>query len=246
MLKVVQMIISEKYKFIFLKPYKVAGSSIEFALSSILSNIDVATYLSKDEEKARQKLFGLCEQNNRKKLSDLIQNFSKQNKRDLQKFKWPKKFHPHCSADDVKSYLGDAKFNDYKKISIVRNPWDYLLSFYHWNPGKERRAPFEQWVFDNRHLIGQNNYQYKINGNCVVDIFLKFENLSEDLSKLPLNSDELSKIKNCFSTTFLKSGYRQKGREIEIDYLKSAKFIDKAIESFCDIELNMFGYQRPY
>ena len=104
MLKVVQMIISEKYKFIFLKPYKVAGSSVEFALSSILSNIDVATYLSKDEEKARQKLFGLCEQNNRKKLSDLIQNFSKQNKRDLQKFKWPKKFHPHCSADDVKSY----------------------------------------------------------------------------------------------------------------------------------------------
>ena len=240
------MVVSEKYKFIFLKPYKVAGSSVEFALSSILSNKDIVTYLSKDEEKTRQKLFGISEQNNRKKLSDLILNFSKQNKRDLQKLKWPKKFHPHCSAEEVKSYLGEVKFNEYKKISIVRNPWDYLLSFYHWNPGKEKRAPFDQWVFNNRHLIGQNNYQYKINGSCIVDIFLNFENLNEDLRKLPLKSDDLSKVKNSFNTTFLKSGYRQVGREIEIDYLKSAKFIDKAIESFCDIEVKMFRYQRPY
>ena len=240
------MVVSEKYKFIFLKPYKVAGSSLEFALSSILSNKDIVTYLSKDEEKTRQKLFGISEQNNRKKFSDLISNFSKQNKRDLQKLKWPKKFHPHCSAEEVKSYLGEAKFKDYKKISIVRNPWDYLLSFYHWNPGKEKRAPFDQWVFDNRHLIGQNNYQYKINGSCIVDIFLNFENLNEDLRKLPLKSDDLFKVKNSFNTTFLKSGYRQAGREIEINYLKSAKFIDKAIESFCDIEVKMFGYQRPY
>ncbi len=240
------MIISEKYKFIFLKPYKVAGSSLEFALSSILSNKDIITYLSKDEEKKRQKLFGISEQNNRKKLSDLFLDFSKQNKRDLQKLKWPKKFHPHCSADEVKSYLGEVKFNDYKKISIVRNPWDYLLSFYHWNPGKEKRVPFDQWVFENRHLIGQNNYQYKINGNCIVDIFLKFENLNEDLGKLPMKSDDLLKVKNYFGTTFLKSGYRQEYREIEIDYLKSAKFIDKPIESFCDIEVKMFRYQRPY
>ena len=240
------MIVSEKYKFIFLKPYKVAGSSLEFALSSILSNKDIVTYLSKDEEKTRQKLFGISEQNNRKKLSDLILNFSKQNKRDLQKLKWPKKFHPHCSAEEVKSYLGEAKFKDYKKISIVRNPWDYLLSFYHWNPGKEKRAPFDQWVFDNRHLIGQNNYQYKINGSCIVDIFLNFENLNEDLRKLPLKSDDLSKVRHSFNTSFLKSGHRQAGREKEIDYLKSAEFIDKAIESFCDIEVKMFGYQRPY
>ena len=51
------MIISEKYKFIFLKPYKVAGSSVEFALSSILSDQDLITYLSKDEENKRQNLF---------------------------------------------------------------------------------------------------------------------------------------------------------------------------------------------
>ena len=116
------MIISEKYKFIFLKPYKVAGSSLEFALSSILSNKDIITYLSKDEEKTRQKLFGISEQNNRKKLSDLILNFSKQNKRDLQKLKWPTKFHPHCSAEEVKSYLGGVKFNEYKKLVSLEIP----------------------------------------------------------------------------------------------------------------------------
>ena len=79
------MIISEEYKFIFLKPYKVAGSSLEFALSSILSSQDIITFLSKDEEQERQKLFRIGEQNNRKKLSALVKDFSKQNKRDLQK-----------------------------------------------------------------------------------------------------------------------------------------------------------------
>ena len=48
------------------------------------------------------------------------------------------------------------------------------------------------------------------------------------------------------STNFLKSGFRKQSKEIEIEYLKSANFIDKAIESFCDIEIKVFGYQRPY
>ena len=240
------MIISEEYKFIFLKPYKVAGSSLEFALSSILSSQDIITFLSKDEEQERQKLFKIGEQNNRKKLSALVKDFSKQNKRDLQKLKWPKLFHPHCSAKEVKTFMGKSRWNDFKKISIIRNPWDYLLSFYHWNPSSAKRAPFEQWVFENRHLIGQNNFQYKIDGDCIIDIFLTFENLYDDLNKLPLNDFELDEVKKLMSTNFLKSGFRKQSKEIEIEYLKSANFIDKAIESFCDIEIKVFGYQRPY
>ena len=240
------MIISEEYKFIFLKPYKVAGSSLEFALSSILSSRDLITYLSKDEEQKRQNLFKIGEQNNNKKFSALLKDFTKQNKRDLQKFKWPKLFHPHCSAMEVRAFMGEYRWRDFKKISIIRNPWEYLLSFYHWNPGKARRAPFKQWIFENRHLIGQNNYQYKIDGDCIIDIFLSFENLHEDLSKLPLNSKEFEKVQTLFSTTFLKSGFRKQSREVEIEYLKSADFVDKAIESFCDIEIRTFGYERPY
>ena len=240
------MIISEKYKFIFLKPYKVAGSSVEFALSSILSDQDLVTYLSKDEENKRQNLFKIGEQNNRKKFFDLLRDFSKQNKRDLQKLKWPKLFHPHCSALEVKTFMGDRRWRDFKKISVIRNPWDYLLSFYHWNPGQAKRPPFKQWVFENRHLIGQNNYQYKINGTCIIDIFLTFENLQKDIDKLPLSDGELQKVKTLLSTTFLKSGFRKQGRKAEIEFLKSADFIDKAIEGFCDIEIGTFGYKRPY
>ncbi|MDA7809213.1 sulfotransferase family 2 domain-containing protein [bacterium] len=171
------MIISHKHKFIFLKPYKVAGSSFEFALSSILGSEDLVTYLGPDEEKKRLKESGVRESGNKKPLVDIIKNFSRQNKRDLKSLRWPRLFHPHASAEEVRDFLGQTVWDEYTKISIIRNPWDYLLSFYHWNYSGETRKPFEGWVFDNRHLVGQNNYQYYCQGTCVIDIFLRFERL---------------------------------------------------------------------
>ena len=86
------MIISHEHKFIFLKPFKVAGSSFEFALSSILGPSDLLTYLGPGEEKQRWKAFKIKEQRNRKSLADLIKNFTKQDKRHLKSLRWPKVF----------------------------------------------------------------------------------------------------------------------------------------------------------
>ena len=102
------MIISHKHKFIFLKPYKVAGSSFEFALSSVLGPKDLVTYLGPEEEKRRLKEFGVKESHNRKPVFDLMKNFQKQNKRDLKSLRWPKLFHPHASAREVQDFLGEA------------------------------------------------------------------------------------------------------------------------------------------
>ena len=119
------MIISHKHKFIFLKPYKVAGSSFEFALSSILGTRDLVTYLSKDEEKQRWIEFRVKESHNRKTLAELANDLSFQNKRDLKSLRWPRHFHPHASAEDVKRFLGESLWKQYTKVSIIRNPWDY-------------------------------------------------------------------------------------------------------------------------
>ena len=188
------MIISHKHKFIFLKPYKVAGSSFEFALSSILGPQDLVTYLSKDEEKKRWIELGVKERNNRKTLPELLKDFSLQNKRDFKSLRWPKLFHPHAPAEDVKSFLGNTLWEQYTKVSLIRNPWDYLLSAYYWNPSNQNRKPFEQWIRENIQIIGGNNRQYCINGECVIDVFLRYEHLLSDLSALPVSEGDKQKV----------------------------------------------------
>ena len=239
------MIISHKHKFIFLKPYKVAGSSFEHALSSVLGSSDVVTYLGKEEEKQRWRSFSIKEQNNKMKLIDFLKNPQKENINQIQKLRWPKIFRPHAKAEEVKEFLTDPVWREYQKISLVRNPWHYLLSFYHWNPGDEARKPFSQWVFDNRHLIGANNYQYFIKGNCIIDHFVRFENLMSDVNSLPLPSNDIESIKKVLAVTRLKGGFRKAGKSKGSAMLESAPFIDPIIHALCSYEINRFGYTNP-
>lgn len=239
------MIVSHKHKFIFLKPYKVAGSSFEFALSSILGPRDLVTYLGPDEEKKRLKELGVSESENKKPLVEIIKSFSRQNKRDLKSLRWPRLFHPHASAEEVRDFFGQTVWEEYTKISIVRNPWDYLLSFYHWNYSGETRKSFEHWVFDNRHLIGLNNYQYYNQGKCVIDICLRFDHLLDDLNKLPLCVENIGAIRTHLSCTQFKSGFRTNNKSVELEMLDSAPFIDPIINSLCKLEIEEMNYKRP-
>lgn len=239
------MIISHKHKFIFLKPYKVAGSSFEYALSSVLGSSDVVTYLSKEEEKQRWRSFSIKEQNNKIKLIDLLKNPQKKNIKQLQKLRWPKIFRPHAKAEEVKEFLTDPVWREYQKISLVRNPWHYLLSFYHWNPGDEARKPFSEWIFDNRHLIGANNYQYFIKGNCIIDHFVRFENMMSDVNSLPLPAKDIKTFKKVLAVTRFKGGFRKADKSEELAMLESTPFIDPMINAFCSYEINRFGYTNP-
>ena len=66
------MIISHKNKFIFIRPYKVAGTSLEYAMTPFLGRDDIVCELGKDEEKKRMMEFGLGERNNKKTLEDNV------------------------------------------------------------------------------------------------------------------------------------------------------------------------------
>ena len=239
------MIISHEHKFIFLKPFKVAGSSFEFALSSILGPSDVLTYLGPDEEKQRWKAFKIKEQRNRKSLADLIKNFTKQDKRHLKSLRWPKVLNPHATAEEVAAVCPQTVWDEYIKISLVRNPWDYLLSFYYWNPSGIKRKPFAEWMFDNRHLIGMNNHQYFINRDCVIDCFIRYEHMMTDVDNMPLPVEKIFAIKKHLSVTNFKSGFRKKNKIKEARLLEEASFIDPIIYTWCDFEIQTFGYARP-
>ena len=63
------MIISHYYKFIFIKPRKVAGTTIELSLSPFLEAGDLATSIEPNEEKLRVKKHGVIIGNIYKKIT---------------------------------------------------------------------------------------------------------------------------------------------------------------------------------
>ncbi|NNE63001.1 MAG: sulfotransferase family 2 domain-containing protein [Gammaproteobacteria bacterium] len=104
-------------------------------------------------------------------------------------------FHPHASALDIRSVIGEEKFNSYFKFAIVRNPWDIELSRYFF--ARKARAhklhslanslsfkEFLRW----RESKGLRSRQIvKLcdeDENIIVDQIVKIEMLDKELPKL--------------------------------------------------------------
>lgn len=74
----------------------------------------------------------------------------------------------------------------YRKISVIRNPWDRIASFYCWKLRIEsNQIPFKEWF---KHSIGvelrPQTHWYYFKRKLVIDDLLRFENLNVDLTKI--------------------------------------------------------------
>lgn len=109
------MIISHKHKFIFSKPRKVAGSSIQLALAKHCGPDDIITplLLKKDVDAE----------------GDIQNDYARNDKG------WFNHMKPYRTIKK----LGRDHWDEYFTFSIVRNPWDMLVSRYFWN--KKGGAP---------------------------------------------------------------------------------------------------------
>ena len=109
------MIISHYYKFIFIKPRKVAGTTIELILSPFLEPGDLATSLQPEEEKLRVTKKGV-----------LVGDIYKMNY-----FGLPSKLRDHSTLKKTYS-LFNQSLEGYKVVSACRNPWDRAVSNFFW------------------------------------------------------------------------------------------------------------------
>jgi len=232
------MIISHKHKFIFIKPQKTAGTSVELLLSRFCGDDDIITPLGFDPDpNVRQKANAKPPQNYYRKkplkhwkLSEVYHYLTKGIKPNLN-------YWEHLQAHQIKDYVGDETWNSYKKISIVRNPWDHAVSWFKWQEkyGYEntKKGEFERYLIYNYRSTWPF---YTINyGMYDIDYMISFENLSEDvdnlLLKLKINSKEkLPKTK---------ANIRQK-RSYE-DYYKNSKLYDLVFQKAEPI-INKFNY----
>ena len=102
------MIISHTHKYIFIKSLKTAGTSLEAALSHYCSGDDMVTPLD-------DYWF------NRDERGQWIHSAMN-----------AEGFFQHDSAAEVKRKLDPQVWSNYLKFTIVRNPWDRVVSLFSW------------------------------------------------------------------------------------------------------------------
>jgi len=102
------VIISYKYKFIFLRPRKVGGTSVHLALSFQSGEYDTISKLYNMKNEPRNEG---CEKYYRRlcSRSNLVEG-------------------AHNDVETIRRRFGVYYFDKYKKISIVRNPWECHFS----------------------------------------------------------------------------------------------------------------------
>ena len=173
------MIISHSHKFIFIKSYKTAGTSVEAALSQICEGDDVVTPLSKYEF-------------NKDESGEWVHRAM--NEGDHKQ---------HDDAATIRASVPEAVWNEYTKISICRNPWDRAVSFCHWeyrgrpealdgrrwwhrlgipyDEMKHIRPLFRDYVRDKL----ENNDKFYFEGDrLIADFMIRYEHLEEDFARL--------------------------------------------------------------
>ena len=105
------MIVSHSHQFIFIKPRKVAGTTIELLLSPYLKRGDCATPIERHEESLRLSNVGV-----------VIGKIRQQNK-----FRLPLQLRDHSTLKKA-YFILDQKVQNYLVISACRNPWDRAVS----------------------------------------------------------------------------------------------------------------------
>ncbi len=135
------MILSYKNRFIFFKPIKTAGTSVEAAISSWCGDKDVFTG-SLILKELSDKRYDLSPRNNFREEIVLIgedaKNYLKINGRmDLWELGYKKFrvvddviYHEHTSP---KMFDYDKNTENFFKISMVRNPFDMMVSYFWWS-----------------------------------------------------------------------------------------------------------------
>ena len=115
------MIISHRHKFIFLKARKVAGTSVEVALAQHCGDGDIVTPVGEFNPKW-----------------------------DEEEYDHPgtkrRGYGRHSTLIPVRRRLGRKLWDAYFKFAIVRNPWDLVVSQYHWATRGDDWHPFRRTV----------------------------------------------------------------------------------------------------
>jgi len=224
------VIISHTHKYIFIKSEKTAGTSVEAALSKHCGGEDMVTPLG-------DYWF------NRDERGQWIHSAMN-----------AEGFFQHDPAAEVKRKLDPRIWNEYLKFTIVRNPWDRVVSLFSWEARNrpelqpQRRLVhrlgvrfdgFTESIQQFREFVKTdwktNDRFYLIDGEAFADLVIRYERLEQDLAefckRVGLPNVELPR---------LKAGMRKAGHHYSEYYDDDSREI-VAVRHAND--LRIFGYE---
>ncbi|MEN0001739.1 MAG: hypothetical protein AAF940_12730 [Pseudomonadota bacterium] len=216
---------------LFLKPRKVGGTSFEIALSRYAEAGDIITPITPVDERARRKLGYRGAQNFAYGFSDIVGDRAKLwtllSKRQL-----PRQYYNHMSAAETRALLGAERFDKALKVSIIRNPFDLLVSKYYWETKNRRNAPaFTDWldVQGKIDFAKKNEAQYFIGNEFIVDHLIRYEHFEEDIMTLETMRPVLNGLLAVFSGINAKGGHRPPRADTATHYAGRTDLIEAVL-----------------
>lgn len=232
------MIVSHRHRFIFLKTSKTAGTSIEIALSRFCGPDDIITPISEEDERLRREAGGRGPQNYEGRVwqytpSDWWKKLVHRNP--------VSRFYNHIPARKARRRLGEGVWDRYFKFCVARNPWDRVISQYHWRQRNvpEAELPTVREFLESRHVrsLQRKGFKlYTINGKVAVDRICRYENLAEELESV---RREIG-LPEPLELPFAKAGHRRDRRSYR-DRLGEAE--RRRIGELFRDEIELLGYQ---
>lgn len=214
------MILCRKLETIFVKTRKVGGTSFEIALSKYCDQDDIVTPITPADEALREKLG----------FQGPV-NFSAENRSHILTDENVKgEFWNHMPCELIHENLKDSAFNSFTKISIHRDPLDFLISQYFFRTRVRPRLfrpSFKRWLSKNYTNVIQNYQITPASGLFSPDIILSYEHLVDDIrTKTNLPGDFI----DVFKTLNSKGNFRSaQSRDVKAFFEKNkcSEFIPK-------------------
>ena len=227
------MILSHKYRFIFIKTAKTAGTSIEVFLSKHCAPTDVVTPIEPPVEGHQPRNYtGFINP-----IPEMLERPGKIFSALRHSVISREKFYRHMPAFEVRNRVPRDVWDSYFKFCVERNPWDKVLSHYHMHAAREGGSlSLDEYLARGRFPINFFRYADRSGRKIIVNRVVRYETLIPELAEV------FSQLNIPFAGTLgvtAKSEYRTDRRPYQkIFNDEQRRIVEKAFAK----EIELHGY----